>query len=338
MTLLPILPAWLFWPVAALLACAAGTLLRKGPAGRGSGRAARRRFAVLVLLVLMAAARPGLAGGTVPAAATELNVFFVVDTTPSSAAEDYDGTQTRLAGITKDINAIATELAGARFSLLTFDSTATVALPLTTDATALRTAAGVLSPKTAQASQGSSVSSARGLLARQLAASGKAHPQRPRLVFYLGDGEQTAASAPEPFKEGAGLIDGGAVLGYGTAAGGKMRDSAFGSGAPAPYILDRSTDGGQPAVSVIDEKQLRAIAGQLGVPYVHRVAPAGIGAALADAAPRTAADRGGPEGVRPGRVELYWLPALAAFGVALWELASLMRSCRGLRPRRESAA
>jgi len=337
MTLLPILPPWLFLISAALLAGFAAALLarRRTPA--------RWRYAALVLLLLLvaAAARPGIPGASAPVAAAELNVFFVVDTTPSAGAEDFDGNRLRLDGMKGDINAIAGRLAGARFSLITFDSTAKVVLPLTTDATALRTAADILSPQTAYASRGSSVTGANALLGSRLAAAAKAHPERPRLVFYLGDGEQTSANPPEPFAAGTKLVDGGAVLGYGTSSGGKMRDYAFGTNKPGDYITDRSTRDGRPALSVIDEKTLQAIAGQLGVPYVHRQKAAGIDAALADSAPlaAVAAVDGGTEARQgAGRTELYWLPALAGFGVALGGLLASGRALARLGRGRGRAA
>lgn len=326
MTLLPVLPPWLFWPLAAvMLAAAVAFLLLRGRTK------AHWRFALLVLLVVAAAARPGLAGGTAPAASTDLNVFFLVDTTASSAAEDYDGAKTRLEGMKSDINAIAAELAGARFSLITFDSKAKVVLPLTTDATALRTLTEVVSVQSTYASRGSTISAAKEALAGRLSAAAKAHPERPNLVFYLGDGEQTAAAPPQPFTEGTDMIDGGAVLGYGTVAGGRMRENSPGTDRPGTYLVDPASPTLKDAVSVMDEKSLTSIAGQLGVPYVHRSAPGGIAAALVDASPQLALEQSGADGERPGRVELFWLLAVAAFGLALWELLVTGRAYAELR-------
>ena len=332
MSLLPILPLWLYLALSLMLLAVAGLLLLKG------ATAARWRYAALVVLVLVAGARPGLVGAPAPVANTELNVYFVVDVTPSSAAEDFNGKSPRIEGMKGDIQALATELAGARFSLITFDSKASVTLPLTTDATALATMTEVISPKPAYISQGSSISVAHQLLAQRLADSAKNHPERPRLVFYLGDGEQTAAQAPEPFKDKMELIDGGAVLGYGTTAGGKMREYSFSSTSSGPYILDKSANYA-PAISRIDEKALAGIASQLDVPYVHREQPGNIAAALGKSAPKVSSSPGGTEvRVGAGRTELYWLFALAAFGVATAELASLSRARRVLAaPRKDRA-
>lgn len=324
MTFLPVLTPWLFWPLAALLIVAALFLLLKNRSTAGW------RYAVLVVLVVLAGARPGLAGAPAPVANTELNVFFVVDMTPSSSAEDYNGSAPRMEGMKADIMALSGELAGARFSLITFDSSAKVVLPLTTDATALLTLTDIMAPRHTYNSQGSSISVADELLAQRLSAARDAHPERPRLVYYLGDGEQTAATAPAPFKDATGLVDGGAVLGYGSAAGGKMRDYDFGSGKPGAYIVDKGA-GYAPAVSRIDEKSLQEIAGQLDVPYVHRQGEEGITTALGKSTPKAASQPGAAEdGAGAGRWEVYWLLALAAFGVALWELAALTRSWRQL--------
>lgn len=326
MTLLPILPLWLYLALAVLLLAGAALLLMKG------ATAARWRFAALVLLVVVAGARPGLVGASAPVANTELNVYFVVDVTPSVAAEDYNGTSQRLEGMKSDIAALATELAGARFSLISFDSNARVTLPLTTDATALATMTEVLTPKPTFISKGSSISVSNQLLGQRLADAAESHPERPRLVFYLGDGEQTADAAPEPFKDNMELIDGGAVLGYGTATGGKMREYSFSSNTPGPYILDKAAQY-KPAISRIDEKALTGIATQLNVPYLHREQPGNIAAALGKSAPKVSSSALEATDSRAGagRTELYWIFALAAFGIAGWELLSLNRAYRQLQ-------
>ena len=82
-------------------------------------------------------------------------------------------------------------------------------------------------------------------------------------MYYLGDGEQTSGKAPEPMRVDAGLVNGGAVLGYGTAAGrpdeGETPDYASGR-RRTDYIQDRSGGNGRDAVSRIDEDALQEIA------------------------------------------------------------------------------
>ena len=269
------------------------------------------------------------------AVAADLNVFFVVDTTSSIAAEDYGNGSPRLEGVREDIMAVAGELAGARFSLITFDSQAVVRMPLTTDTSALSTLTGVLEPQITQYSTGSSVTVARTVLNEQLKAARDSHPERARIVYYLGDGEQTSGKAPEPMRVDGSLVNGGAVLGYGTGQGGRMKEkSSYSSDDAAAYIQDRSGGSAGDAVSRIDEDRLREVAAQLGVPYVHRAA--GDGTAPMMQAAKPGALKETSESLE-GRTELYWAPALAAFVLALWESIRVLGQLRQLRPGRTGA-
>ncbi|SEJ69577.1 Ca-activated chloride channel family protein [Arthrobacter sp. yr096] len=310
-TFAPILP----WPVIALaFVCVlaftgwAVATTRGTPYHRPARNTAFRCAAVVLLL--LAALRPGLPGGHSQTAAADMDVYFVVDTSTSMAAEDYNGAETRLSGVRKDVMAVAKELAGAKFALITFDSKASVRMPLTGDATALQTAMTTLQPQNTRYAKGSSVSGASQLLKEKIAAAHKEHPGRPALVFYAGDGENTSADAPAPMD--ASNVAGGAVLGYGTAEGGRMKET---TDADAGYVRDKTSDTPRDAVSKADEAQLRSIAEQLKVPYSHRTGTAPTSDMLGKAQPGALVANG--DG--PGRVELYWLLALAAFLIALNE-------------------
>lgn len=347
MTLQPILPWWLLLPViAAALGFASWRLYRGlrigAERGAGSNVRLRLRRTMLVLLLLGAALRPGLPGGTAQAAAADLNVFFVVDTSASMVAEDYGNAEPRMQGVRQDIAAIAEELAGARFAIITFDTTAQVRMPLTTDTLALETITDVLEPQVTAYAKGSSITAARHVLAERLAAARQGHPERPRLVYYLGDGEQTSAKAPEAMELEDGLVAGGAVLGYGTANGGRMRentgkeyDADSQGGDDAPYIRDTSGEGAGDALSRIDEGRLQQIAGQLGIPYVHRSAGDPVAPMMQDARPgnlqTSALGQPDQDGSLAARTELSWIPAAGAFVLGLGELVLLLRQLRELR-------
>jgi Ca-activated chloride channel family protein len=64
------------------------------------------------------------------------------------------------------------------------------------------------------------------------------------------------------------MVDGGAVLGYGTPEGGQMKVRALDVPDEEAELIVDST--GAPAVSKLDEKTLRQIAEELDVQYVHR--------------------------------------------------------------------
>ena len=176
-------------------------------------------------------------------------------------------------------------------------------------------------------SRGSSVTIARDQLRTALERGRDTHPERARLVFYFGDGEQTAQD-PRPFDIASQLINGGAVLGYGTAAGGRMAiTAAFETG----DIVDPST--GQPAISVIDEEQLAAISNQLGVPYLHRQRRGPRdrrGVRLKELAPLRATDSGEIVG---GRAELGWVALCLAVRRRLGDQVSRRRRVEVPAPR-----
>ena len=299
------------------------------------------RRAAIVLLLLAALLRPHLPGGTVQAASADLNVFFVVDTTTSMVAEDYGNGRPRLEGVRKDIMAIAEQLPGARFSVITFDTTAHVRMPLSTDTLALETITDVLEPQVTAYAKGSSITAAKQVLAERLAAARDSHPGRPRLVYYLGDGEQTSGKEPEPIKVDGGLVAGGAVLGYGTSGGGRMKentgaDDGGTAGGTAGtrgggYVQDNRPGSTGDALSMIDEGRLQAIAGQLGVPYVHRVAGAPVADMMQQAHPGRV-ERPDDDGSLAAGTELYWILAAGAFLLALPEAVALVRQFRGLPP------
>jgi Ca-activated chloride channel homolog len=337
MTFQPVLPWWLLLPLIAAAMAFLGWQLyggrRKGRQWHvGSSRRAGLRHATLVLLLAGAALRPGLPGGTAPAASADLNVFFVVDTTTSMVAEDHGNGRPRMEGVRHDIMAIAAELPGARFSVLTFDTKGHVRMPLTTDTLALETITSVLEPQVTAYAKGSSISAARQVLAERLTAARDSHPERPRLVFYLGDGEQTSSAAPEPLGMGNGLVSGGAVLGYGTPAGGRMKENtgmaSDGGDRESRYVQDAV---GRDAVSVIDEGRLREIASQLQVPYVHRAAGDPAAPMLQQARPGTT-ESGENDASLPGKRELYWVFAAGAFALALVEFGVVLRRVRALQP------
>ncbi|SJN38228.1 COG2304: Uncharacterized protein containing a von Willebrand factor type A (vWA) domain [Microbacterium esteraromaticum] len=291
---------------------------RKGPVAGSGGRglwALRLGMIVVVFLMLL---RPGIPGGTSQALATDTDIVLVVDTTASIVAEDWGADQPRLDGVREDVQSIVDEYPGARFSLISFDASAQLRLPLTTDATALMSSLDVMRPEVTDQSRGSSIGIANRMLADTLSAAAKSAPDRSRMVFYFGDGEQTISSDPESFTKSAKYVDGGAVLGYGTAEGGPMQKTTGrlspGSGSqPSGEYIEYQ---GARAMSTIDEGNLRTISEQLGVTYQHRSADAAI--ALPDA-PTSTTDYSA-SGEVGNVIELYWILALVLLALIAVEL------------------
>ncbi|WP_313366152.1 VWA domain-containing protein [Microbacterium sp.] len=277
----------------------------------------------MIVVVFAMLLRPGIPGGTSQTLATDTDVVIVVDTTASIVAEDWAGDRPRIEGVRADVQAIVDEYPGARFALISFDAAAQLRLPLTTDATALMSSLDVMRPEVTDQSRGSSIGIANRMLADTLSAAAKASPERARMVFYLGDGEQTASREPESFASSAKYVDGGAVLGYGTTEGGPMKKTT-GAGAAAGGYIEYQ---GAPAMSVIDEDNLRQVSEQLGVEYQPRSADAGIELPEAPSSTTDYAASGEVGNV----IELYWISALGLIALLAVEVALATMSIVRLR-------
>ncbi|WP_043500440.1 VWA domain-containing protein [Georgenia sp. SUBG003] len=292
----------------------------------------------LVLSTLAIGLAPAVPAAT-ETVETNAEVFFVVDRTGSMAAEDYDGNQPRLDGVRHDLVALMEALPGARYSVIGFDSQAARQLPLTTDSRAVRSWAETLRQEITWYSAGSTIDRPVAALTQALEAAAERNPANVRLVFLLSDGENTdgdnssSAAQEGAYAALAPLVDGGAVLGYGTAEGGQMRSydgtDSSGPGTDAPWITDDTQPGSPPAVSRIDETNLRRVAEDLGVEYTHRLGPDPVDQLVAGVdVEEIAAD--GRRDIDTYR-DVYW-PAAALLAVlTAWEAFELAARWRRVR-------
>ena len=354
MTANPVLPVWAL----ALLGVALGGFVLWRLVAVHRDRAAALRWLArlgMVVLLLVIAARPTIpTDGQGPKASGGLEVYVVVDTTSSMAAEDWGDGQTRLDGVKADVQRIVERLRGAQFSLVTFDVVPVQRVPLTSDSAAMISAVSVLRQEVTTYSRGSSIDEAVPDLEQLLQDARELAPDQRRVLFYLGDGEQTSDLPPATFEPLAPYLEGGAVLGYGTADGGRMQQffgenpTQFGDNStagpqepgaeptppPATYIQDYSAGEPVDAISRIDEAALQAISTQLGVGYLHRTADSPVDSALSgiDVGALTVQE-GEPDSV----VELYWIFVIPFGALVLLELftaGGLLAELRGTRSRR----
>ena len=321
MTIAPLVP----WPVLAVVAVATAALAvlrwRRRPA-----HGAVVRSTAMVALVLVIALDPAVGGGHVDARASNLDVLFMVDTTGSVAAQDYDGDQPRLVGVRADVLDIAEQLAGARFAMITFDSVARLDLPWTTDYGALSASTDVIRQERTYNSLGSRLDVGLDMAESTLRRAKQADSRRRQLVFFFSDGEQTNPLEARSFRRLRGAVAGGAVFGYGTAVGGPMMRYTSAGYDFDSYIMDYQS--GQPAISHIDEDNLRGVAGQLGVRYRHRTAPGGLQGVVSDIAASADSNVFDP---RPGARRLYWIPALGIVALALWQIVAVVAELDDVR-------
>ncbi|WP_283617003.1 VWA domain-containing protein [Mycolicibacterium poriferae] len=237
MTFDPVLPPVALAALAVVILALRAVVLRSATR---SGRWGVLRWAATtgaLMLVVLAAARPGVdAEPTADDAGA--NVFFVVDLSADSAIADVGGS-TRMSAIREDIDALMAAHEGARFGVITFTSRPAVAWPLSGDAWSLRPLVDTLSPAVGPnaAADQANAAAAANVLRYQLIAARQRYPQAEELVYYFGSGAAQSTSPQSEFA--AEAVDGGAVFGY---------------------------DAGDGAA------RLRAISDQLGVPYVNRAA------------------------------------------------------------------
>ena len=202
MTIDPLVPFWFLVTLTALLVAFSVWRLVVSPGLRARLSWLMRVAAVLLLAAV--AAQPIIPAEPAERAVTEggLEVYIVVDTTSSMAAEDWAGGAPRLDGVKVDIRSIAQRLDGASFSLVTFDGAVTQRVPLTTDATALVSAGDVLTQEVTAYSRGSSVDEAVPLKERMCTSRGclslKLSRQRSPLGFtnIAGISENSATKKP----------------------------------------------------------------------------------------------------------------------------------------------
>lgn len=275
MTFLPLAPA-ILWAILVVVACAAFAYFAWTKRADFDLTTVDwvRRGAILGLTAFMGFG-PAIMVSTDENVRVNVDVYFVVDRTGSMAAEDYNGSKPRLEGVKADVMDIADSLTGARFSVLSFDSSASRQLPLTTDSEALRSWADTLTQEITVYSSGSNMNRVFEELSKILNGGREANPHNQQFVYFLTDGENTSDETRQSFEALRPFIAGGAVLGYGTAEGGNMRryDPLI---EDHGYIMDPTAGTGVKAVSTINQEELKALATETGVPYVHRTAPGGL--------------------------------------------------------------
>jgi len=315
MTLHPLLPPLLLVAVAAIVAGQFIALRRWRRSGRQ--RVMLWRWLLVTsagVLLVIAATRVVITGddesATRSAGDTEPNVFLVVDRSPEMAVEDIDG-RSRMDLARKDLEALIDRYPRARFAVIGFSAAPTLQWPLSADTWSLRPLLDTITPYSYDpaAVPQTNAGAASTVLRYQLISAVQQYPRATTLVFYLGAGARESELPAREFVPPTDSVDGGAVLGYGTPQGGPIPGTE----------IERSS---------VDDATLRAVAAQLGVPFVPRAG----GDLPTDQLP----DVGGANDAtavasRGGQTETYWLPAVGAAVLILIELYFVLRDFRRSR-------
>ena len=230
---------------------------------------------IIILLILVISQRPMLKNQEDITFNLDLDVLFVIDNTVSMKADDVNN-QTRLDAAKKDCLSIMEKYSGANFAVITFGNIAEVRYPFTSDMGIIKDVINRIKVIDPAYATGSVLELPYDFM-KMFLESSKSKDKHQRIVFFIGDGELTQEDANNAkiakYANLQELIDSGAVLGYGTVEGAKVKIEesvalkyvADSNG----YLLDSTTNPPSIAISKINENTLKALATNLDLDYYH---------------------------------------------------------------------
>ncbi|MBW3087149.1 VWA domain-containing protein [Bifidobacterium sp. 82T24] len=239
---------------------------------------ARRIMIAVVLAIIMMT--PSTVHVTRTQAVNATDVFIAVDVTGSMAVSDaHYGSKDaimRLDAAKKAVSDITKIYPDASFAAIRFGASGTLDVPLTPDSRAIGNWAGTLKPEPTGSSSGSNLDKAIDPLLPAMKATRAQHPDDRIIVVYISDGEQTSRKVRRTFSSLRAYANGGLVVGVGSSAGGRIPQvDNTGKVDSKRFITDPTTK--QPGISMMDEKNLKAIADEMSGGYVHADAGRVIG-------------------------------------------------------------
>ena len=237
------------------------------------------RILILILLLIISQ-RPMLRDQDDVAYVLNLDVVFVIDTTVSMNSVDVNN-GTRLDEVKKVSKNIMEEFPGSKFAVITYNNDAYIKYPFTDDYAVIEDvidALKIVEPNYAIGSSLSLPTEYLKMLLESAESNSNLHDEKRRkIVFFMGDGELNNAEKIntnlDDYTGLESLIDNGAVLGFGTVEGGKIKitesikmknlvDSAG-------YLLDNSKKPPVAAISKMNEDNLRDLSSKLGIDYIN---------------------------------------------------------------------
>lgn len=258
-------------------------------------------------------------------------VLFVVDDTISMLARDYDGDTERLTAVKKDCSHIIEQLDGAKFAVISFNNNANLVAPYTDNSEYANDVIDSLYPLDSMYARGTSMNVCLDVMTDTLKRA-REKADGSVVVFFISDGEITNEDRLESFKAAAKYVDGGAVLGYGTKDGGNMYVKSYYTD-QEELLEDTSAYPRKPAVSKIDESNLKSIADDLEVSYINMNDSQNIDPVLEKIQRENTGDS--KTGKVNGFVDIYYIFA-AIFAVLLMlDFGDVRRKAREFAQRKE---
>ena len=318
----PIIPIWLM-----SILCVGMICLKK------RSKIAYIRQIIAIVLVFLINLRIMVPSNNVSSSSQTLDtyVLFVVDDTISMLARDYDGDTERLTAVKKDCSDIIDELDGAKFAVISFNNNANLVSPFTNNSQYAKDVIGSLYPIEEMYAEGTSMNVSIDMMTDTLKRA-REKADGNVVVFFISDGEITNEEKLKSFKSAAKYVDGGAVLGYGTSEGGNMYVKSYYTDREE-LLEDTSSYPRKPAVSVIDEKNLKSIASDIGVKYINMNDSTNIDSTISKIKKESVSES--KDGKVTGYVDIYYIFAAMLVVVMMWEFVDIRRKCREIDWRKE---
>lgn len=241
----------------------------------------------IVVLLFIINLRFMIPNGETMAINPDLSVLFVIDTSISMRALDYNGNKERFEGVINDCCYIVDELSSCKFSIITFGDEARKVIPFTTDTDMVQAELKAINLEDDYYAKGSSMNLVKNTLEQTL----KEEKQRQNgnskfVIFFVSDGEITKeGEVLESFSNIEQYTSNGAVMGYGTSAGGKMVSRAYADDTNSDYYYLYYYDDNYnrvAAISKLDETNLKKIASDIGIDYIQMSKTSNINYKLSD--------------------------------------------------------
>jgi len=317
----PIIPIWLMSILCVLMLC----MKRKGVWNFV-------RQIIIVALVFALNLRIMVRTSDAEKVEIDVDVLFIVDNSMSMLAEDFDGDGRRIDAVRSDCDYIMEKLVGARFSVIEFGNYAYRLTPYTDDLNSVRISLSSLEGQTQYYAQGTSLNQPHVVIQEALEKNYERHPERTQILFYFSDGEITAKNEKlQSYSDLADYIDGGAVIGYGTEEGGRMKVHSYEGDYGEPFYMQTRDKSGKlvDAISYLDESNLKRIANDLELNYYHADNEASVRDVILDLTDylNELAEKGktGTEGYS----ETYFWFAIPLVGLLVYDMIYYKRRLRG---------
>ena len=256
MILNPIIPVWGMGIICVLLLC----FKRKGICSY-------IRQILIVVLLFVINLRIMVSGKDVTSVSKNVDILFVVDNTISMLAEDGKDDARRIDAVKEDCGYIMEQFPGASFSVVTFDNSVRVRTPYTMDTNMVLESIETLNGLSKYNANGTSMNDVMSQMKDIL----DNERENYKILFFISVGEIVNSEELKSYSELKEYVDDGAVLGYGTAEGGAMRAQNFVGEEEAPeyvYYMDEDYNDVK-AISKIDEDNLKQIASDFDIEYIH---------------------------------------------------------------------